>query len=270
MFSVLMSLYNKEEPQNLWECLESIKSQTLQADEIVIVYDGFVNDSLNAIVESFKDVLNIKVLPLKKNVGLGRALQKGLEYCQHEIVARMDTDDICQPNRFEKQINFILENQDVDMLGTSIIEFDEENNQRLKALPENNEEIRKFSIWKNPLNHMTIVFRKSRVMEVGGYRHHLYMEDYNLWLRMISAGFRIENMPDTLVNARVGKQMVEKRRGINYIKSEVELMRLKRELRLTGKYNGWLIFLVRSATRIAPSGVLSFLYNKDRVKVKGL
>lgn len=150
MFSVLMSLYNKEEPQNLWECLESIKSQTLQADEIVIVYDGFVNDSLNAIVESFKDVLNIKVLPLKKNVGLGRALQKGLEYCQHEIVARMDTDDICQPNRFEKQINFILENQDVDMLGTSIIEFDEENNQRLKALPENNEEIRKFSIWKNP------------------------------------------------------------------------------------------------------------------------
>ncbi|ORJ18745.1 amylovoran biosynthesis protein AmsE [Rouxiella silvae] len=267
MFSVLMSLYNKEEPQNLIECLESIKSQTLQANEVVIVFDGFINDKLKTVVESFNDELNIKVVALEKNVGLGRALQKGLEYCSHEIVARMDTDDICLPERFEKQISLITENENIDMLGASIIEFDEYNNQRLKILPENNDDIRKFSIWKNPFNHMTIVFRKSKVLAVGGYRHHLYMEDYNLWLRMISAGYHFENMPESLVNARIGKQMVSKRRGLNYVKSEIELMRLKRELNLTGRYGGLLIFMVRSATRIVPSGILSFLYNKDRVKV---
>jgi len=266
MFSVLMSLYDREEPQNLIECLESIKAQTLTANEIIIVYDGAVNERLKNIVDSFRDELNIRVVPLDNNVGLGLALQRGLENCSYDLIARMDTDDICNPVRFEKQINFMINHENIDMLGSGILEFDEYNNERLKILPEDDSDIRKFSIWKNPFNHMTVVFRKSKVLSVGGYKHHLFMEDYNLWLRMISAECKFKNMPDILVKARIGKQMVKKRRGINYIKSEVELMKLKRSIKLTGLFYGWLVFIIRSTTRLVPSNILSFLYNRDRVK----
>lgn len=264
MFSVLISLYDKESPENLAACLESIKEQTLKPDETVIVFDGFINDTLRKVVSRCQEDLKIVIVELSTNVGLGKALQAGLKACSNEIVARMDTDDICLPDRFEKQISYMSNNPELALLGSGIIEFDEDNNERKKILPKDKKDIILFSRWKNPFNHMTVVFRKSKVLQVGGYIHHHFMEDYNLWLRMINAGFDMENMQDILVNARVGKDMVSKRRGLKYIKSEIELMRLKRVLGITGTINGGIIFLVRSITRLVPKNILSLLYNHDR------
>lgn len=267
MLSVLMSLYDKESPKNLFECLSSIAQQSLKADEVVLVYDGFINQNLKDIVSDFKDILNIKIIELESNVGLGDALKIGLINCSNELIARMDTDDICYKYRFEYQVKKMLENSDLDMVGASIIEFDQNDNKRLKKLPLTNEEIKLFAKWKNPLNHMTVMFKKQSVLKAGNYKKHLFMEDYNLWLRMISIGCHIINIEEPLVHARTNN-MVDKRRGLKYLSSEIKLMKLKRELNFVGFINGILIFFVQSITRILPKFILSSLYNKDRKIIK--
>lgn len=264
MFSVLMSLYNKEKPSFLYECLKSLQLQTLQASEIIIVYDGEIGNDLNKVVDSFSHDLPIVKVKLNKNMGLGRALKVGLQHCTNEIIARMDTDDICYPERFAKQIPRMINNKDLVLSGSAIIEFDEDKNERIKLLPQTTTEIKKFSKIKNPFNHMTVVFRKSAINNVGSYRHHLYMEDYNLWLRLIANGYQCENLDHVLVEARVGKEMIARRRGIRYLESELILFKLKLKLKITGFCEGLLIFIIRAAPRILPSQVLYYLYKKDR------
>jgi len=108
-FSVLLSLYVKEKPQFLRECLESLKNQTLPATEIVMVYDGAITTELEEVVTQFITILPIKIIRLPQNVGLGKALNEGLKHCSYNWVFRMDSDDICLPNRFEKQVIFITQ-----------------------------------------------------------------------------------------------------------------------------------------------------------------
>ncbi|AUX73096.1 glycosyltransferase family 2 protein [Erwinia pyrifoliae] len=264
MFSVLISLYNKEKPDNLEQCLESLYQQTLPADEIVLVYDGPVSEPLKAVVTRWAVLLPLVIVPLEKNVGLGKALNAGLERCTHNIVARMDTDDICLPERFEKQISYMESHSEVVLSGAAVIEFDEHGKERLKRLPLSNSEIHQFAKMKNPFNHMCVVFRKDKVIAAGSYQHHLFMEDYNLWLRMMSQGYPVSNLPEVLMKVRAGSEMVNKRRGWVYIKSEVQLYRLKRKLNQTGFIHGAIYFLIRTMTRLMPVKVMKFLYEKDR------
>lgn len=269
MFSVLMSLYNKEKPKYLECCLKSLLNQQLMADEIIMVYDGYVNSELQEVVENYKARLNIKVVPIINNVGLGLALNEGLKHCRFDIVARMDTDDICHHDRFSKQIPLIIENKSISMVGSAITEFDEEGNTRIKKLPTDYVEIKEFSKKKNPFNHMSVVFRKTAVDKIGGYNHHLYMEDYNLWLRMLAGGLHVINTNDNLLDVRVGKDMLQKRRGVKYLKSEYLLFKLKLKLKITSFLSGLVIFFMRSCARVVPVRVLAFLYNKDRVSHEG-
>lgn len=264
MFSVLISLYNREKADNLEQCLQSLHQQTLQADEIVLVYDGPVGDTLKAVVEKWMGLLPIIILPLEKNVGLGKALNAGLDRCTHNIVARMDTDDICLPERFAMQIPYMEAHPDVALLGAAVIEFDEHGKERLKRLPLSNEEIRQFARMKNPFNHMCVVFRKDKVIAAGSYQHHLFMEDYNLWLRMMAQGYQVANQHEVLMKVRAGSEMVSKRRGMTYIKSEMQLYALKMKLKQTNLINGTLYFLIRTSTRVMPASVMQFLYEKDR------
>lgn len=266
-FSVLMSLYFKESAENLESCFISLQEQTLQPSEIVLVIDGPVGEALKKVVARWENKINIIQVQLEKNIGLGLALAEGMKHCSYEYIARMDTDDICLPERFQRQMKFLMENSDVALLGTAVIEFDEAGHQRLKRLPELHAEIKHFSRLKNPFNHMSVFFKKSVVEEVGGYRHHLYMEDYNLWLRIISANFRTHNLADVLLNVRAGTGMLKKRRGFNYIKSEVSLFNLKRKLKTVSIVNNLAAFTVRVLTRVAPEKFLEFLYRVDRAKV---
>lgn len=264
MFSALISLYNKEKPENLEQCLESLHQQRLPADEIVLVYDGPVSQPLKAVVSKWADLLPLVIVPLEKNLGLGQALNAGLERCTHNIVARMDTDDICLPERFEKQISYLQSHPEVSLLGAAVVEFDEYGHERLKRLPLENNDIRRFASTKNPFNHMCVVFRKDKVIAAGGYQHHLFMEDYNLWLRMMSQDSPLANLHEVLMRVRAGSEMVNKRRGWIYIKSEVQLYRLKIKLKQTGLIKGTLWFLIRTMTRIMPVKVMQIIYERDR------
>lgn len=262
-FSVLMSLYIQEKPSFLEQCLQSLEYQTLKANEIVIVFDGKLNNELENIVSKYLKKLPIKIVRLPKNVGLGNSLNIGLQHCSFEWIFRMDTDDICTKNRFEKQINFIKNNPDISVFGGQIIEF--ENNisdaNSIKEVPTTEKEIKNFAKTRCPFNHMTIAYKKSIILNVGGYQHHLFQEDYNLWLRIIAQGYKTANISEILVYVRGGKSMISRRRGRKYIKSEWKLFQLKKQLKIQNFAWGFITFLTRSLPRILPIFVLNFLYN---------
>ncbi|WP_426578371.1 glycosyltransferase [Xenorhabdus stockiae] len=265
-FSVLMSLYKKEKPDYLSLCLESLYSQTLQAKEIVLVFDGDISIELENIVLEWKNKLPIKIIKIKKNVGLGMALNLGLLQCSNNIIARMDTDDICLPDRFMKQITYINQHPDIAVLGSNVIECDENMSSSIgkKSLPTTYENILKFIKKRCPFNHMSVVFRKDSILNSGNYQHHELMEDYNLWIRVISNGYKVENLSERLLKVRAGNSMIKRRRGLNYIKSEYRLANLKIEHNIDNLIPAYIILIKRSLIRILPTLLLSILYRTIR------
>nr|AXY99685.1 gt3 [Proteus vulgaris] len=268
-FSILLSVYNAENPIFLDKALSSLyEYQKIKPAEIVVVIDGPINKGLFEIIDNYKNQLNelIKIINLNKNHGLGYALNEGLKHCSYDWIFRMDTDDFCLPNRFEKQIEYITSNPDISLLGSAIEEFDEnmENSFGYRINPLENNDIVNYAKKRNPFNHMTVAFKKEAVMAVGGYQHHLFMEDYNLWIRMISAGYKVANLPDVLVKVRAGNSMVTRRKGIKYIKSEYKLAKLKIKTNLDNSFSAYSIFLLRSIPRMLPTSFLSKIYKTLR------
>lgn len=261
-FSVLMSLYIKENPQFLCECFESLVAQTRQADEIVLVFDGAVTQELEAVVAEFEGKLPLKLVKLPQNRGLGKALNEGLQHCAYDWVFRMDTDDICVPNRFEKQVAFIEQHPDTIIFGGQIAEFGQ-NIQDIVAyrhVPTTSQEIIKFTQKRCPFNHMTVAYQKSAVINCGGYED--LQEDYYLWIKLVAQGQHVANLPDILVYARVGNGMVSRRRGVNQAKAEWRLFKLKHRLGIQELIPGLLTFALRSGSRLLPTSLLKAVYEK--------
>ncbi|WP_315154260.1 glycosyltransferase [Capnocytophaga leadbetteri] len=261
-FSVLISLYHKETPQFLIECLESLKNQTLPASEIVVVFDGAIPSELEVEVMRYMAVLPIKIVRLPKNVGLGNALNEGLKHCSYNWVFRMDTDDICLPERFEKELEFIQQHPNVVLCSGHIAEFSDDKTiiTSYRKVPIGNTAIKKSCLKRNPFNHVAVAFCKNIIEEVGGYQHHLFLEDYNLWLRVIAKGYEVGNLDETLVLVRAGDSMVSRRKGKEYIKGEWQLFKLKRSLKLQSLLPNFFIFILRASVRILPTNLLKMVY----------
>lgn len=204
-FSVLMSLYNGENAEYFECCLESLYSQILMANEIVLVIDGAIDSRLLTVIERWEDKLNIVKYPLDKNVGLSQALNYGLSRCQFELVFRMDTDDICNPKRFYRQFEFMNSNPDVDILG-SFCENISESGQVLnvRRMPTEHSVILK-NIWACPFIHPSVVFRKNKIMNIGSYNPATpnRQDDYELWIRAAFSGLVFANIPEPLVKYRI-------------------------------------------------------------------
>lgn len=265
-FSVLMSVYDREVPEYLDQCFESMKVQTLKAAEIILVVDGPLNSSLLGVIEKWESCLPIKKLLLDRNVGLGKALSLGIQQCSNELVLRMDTDDICREDRFEKQVRYMESHPELMILGSNVMEFDPKSGGDMgpRSVPSADSDIRRWMKYRNPFNHMSVAYKKSAVMNAGGYLHLKYMEDYYLWLRMMSEGYSGANLEDCLVRARTGIDMLTRRRGVEYVKSELELFRIKLNLGITGRVEGFFIFAVRALIRMLPIVGVGFLYKVVR------
>lgn len=263
-FSVLMSVYDKESPQFLRECLESIQQQSLQPDEIVIVEDGPINEALQSVLSEFREELPIVSVRLSQNRGLGDALNEGLERCRHDLVARMDTDDHCRPGRFALQVAYMDAHPDIDMLGGAIAEFDEDpaRPHAIRELPTGSDNVARFARSRSPVNHMTVMFRRRAILEAGGYQRFLGMEDYYLWARMLCRGSRIDNVSDILVNARVGNGMLTRRRGWSYFKQDVRLQQKFREMGFINQTTMIKNICQRAPLRLLPEKALGLLYQR--------
>lgn len=265
-FSVLLSLYCKENPYTLDQCFQSLwQDQIVKPSEIILVLDGAIGDKLQSVVKAWQDKIGaiIKVVALPENVGLGKALNEGLKHCTNEWVFRMDTDDICTPDRFHKQIEFINNNPNIVLFGGQILEFNKDISDAsiLKPVPIEHNDIKSYAQKRCPFNHMTVAYKKSIIMELGGYQHHLFMEDYNLWLRVIGTGYQVANLSDVILYARVGNGMHARRKGLQYIKSEKQLLDLKKNLKIQSPIYANLFFLIRASFRLLPSNFLGILYN---------
>lgn len=266
MFSILISIYYKENPFFFYECMESIwDNQNLKPNEIVLVLDGPIGGELTACVKNWQSKIGgtLKIIALPQNVGLGQALNEGLKHCSYDWVFRMDTDDICTADRFEKQVAFIQQHPDVVLFSGQVLEFDQDISDAnvLKAVPLTYEEIKEFAKKRCPFNHMAVAYKREVILALGGYQHHLFMEDYNLWLRVIGAGYTVSNLPDVILYARVGNGMHARRKGYEYIKSEKQLLKLKKELKLQSPIHANILFVLRSSFRLLPSSLLGKFYN---------
>lgn len=274
--SVLMSVYKKEKPEYLKLALESMINQTVKPDEIVLVKDGPLTTELEEVIESVKKALAekestiaLRTYAFENNVQLGRALQKGVELCEHELIARMDTDDIACPDRLQKQYDYMKVHKDISAIGGFIEEFsDEENVCRVKEMPIGVKEVRKYARYRNPMNHMTVMFRKEAIIEAGNYRHYPFLEDYDLWSRVLVAEYKIDNLPQVLVRARVGNELFGRRGGFEYCKRYLRLRSEQRKLGLTSWVEWMFACVITVAVTIIPSETRKVVYQKALRKNK--
>lgn len=220
-YSVLMSVYAREKPEYLRQSMLSILNQSIPTDDFVLVCDGPLDAGLNECIaemqEEFGGALN--VVRLEANEGLGSALNIGLGYCKHELVGRMDSDDISFRDRFERQLEIMRQNPEISVLSGTVLEFqgDVERIIGRRELPETDRAIRRYAQRRCPFNHPAVMFRKSMVAKAGGYRMcHLRFEDYDLWNRMLLAGGKGRNIREPLLYMRTSEDFYVRRGGIAY------------------------------------------------------
>lgn len=198
-----MSTFHKDSVSQFKEALDSLKIQTLLAEEVIVVEDGPLTEDLYCVIEEYSKVLPIKRIVLKENKGLGNALNVGLQACSHSIVCRMDTDDICDKYRFEKQVKFLMENPDVDILGSWVHDINEKGEViGHRIFPTSHDSIYDI-IWSCPFAHPTVVYRKESILNIGSYRTDIKRrQDYDLWIRAALKGLRFGNIPEYLLKYR--------------------------------------------------------------------
>lgn len=264
-FSILMSLYKNEKAEYFEQCMDSIYKQSMQSKNIVIVHDGPLTLEIYQVLDKWKLLLPITEVILQENVGLGEALNAGLAHCKYNLVARVDTDDINISTRFEQQYQYMTEHEDIALCGSHIDEFDTDPlitiSQRKVPL---DEDLNNSIFKRNPINHMTVMFRKSAVLNSGGYQHLRFMEDYFLWVRMYVKGYKLVNLDTVLVKARTGNGMLERRKGAEYYRSELTFMNKILKMDVKNKPKIMATFLIRSHIRLLPQSALKKIYQLVR------
>lgn len=263
MFSVLLSVYIKEKPEYLRYSLRSIFSQTIDINEVIIVEDGLLTKELYDIIEEYETKFKVIVrVPLKNNMGLGKALNEGLKHCSYELVARMDTDDIAYPTRFEKQVKYMTEHPEIDACSSWIDEFIDSTDNIIstKKLPETNEEIIDYAKHRSPLNHPAVMFRKSAVMAVGGYSG--FPEDYNLWVRMLMNGSKMHNLQESLLFFRYSHDMIKRRGGWKYAKEDFRSQKAFYQMGFIQFSDFIYNIAIRLTVRLIPYWLRDYIYKK--------
>ena len=230
-FSIITSVYKNDNPEYVRAALDSmLVNQSVKPTEIVLVQDGPVPYELSRLLieymDNYGDVLH--VIKLDKNGGLGNALKLGVENAKYDIIARMDSDDICLPDRFVKQIAYLEAHPECDIVGGQMTEFIGEPNNIVgkRVVPLTNEEIYKYMKRRCAMNHVTVMFRKEAVIKAGNYQDWFWNEDYYLWVRMMMKNCVFANIPDVSVNVRSGADQYARRGGKKYFDSEIGIKKL--------------------------------------------
>ena len=268
-FSVLLPVYAGDQPEFFFRAVSSAtREQELSPKQLVVVCDGPVDESISDFLHRASrgqenDLLgpiNVRVVRLKHNMGLANALNIGLAHCSHEIVARVDADDISLPQRFAIQIPLI--EGGLGLLGSAIQEFsdDEAEAGLVRSMPTSEEEIRRVISYRSPFAHPSVVYRKSAVEAVGGYEHLQLMEDYLLFARMVAAGVPCGNTPEVLVRYRVGSGAYKRRGGRHMLRSEMRLQKIFRNEGIVSNAQFARNLAIRGGYRLIPTDLRQLLY----------
>lgn len=264
--SLLGSVYFKESASSLRECLTSIKkSELAKKSEMILVQDGPIGEELRQVISEFRSELNIIDVILEKNVGLGPALNAGLKHCSGDLIARFDTDDVYPEYRLEIQREEFYRDEDLILCGGWIAEFETDPKcvHAERRTPTDHSEILCSSRKRNPFNHMTVMFKRHSVLEVGGYGTEHLFEDYALWVKLIGAGGKVRNLPCVLAYARTGLAMYERRGGLRYAISETSFYYTLYRRGFISLTRLLMNGCMRLPVRLAPSAVRSYLYRRS-------
>jgi glycosyltransferase involved in cell wall biosynthesis len=220
-----MSLYIKEKAEYLRVSIDSMLQQTVMPDEIIIVKDGPLTGELEEVLKEYQIMKPhlFHIVTSDKNIGLGLALNLGLRSCRNELVARMDTDDISLPNRCEKLLQAFDLDKELDICGTMVDEFFDEPSHIVSSriVPIIHNEIYEFAKRRSPFNHPTVMYKRSKVLECGGYSNLKRNQDVDLFGRMLFSGCKAVNIDESLLLFRSNKDILRRRRSwentISYI-----------------------------------------------------
>ena len=260
-FSVVMSVYRADDPTYFLESVDSVFNQTAHPSELIIAVDGPVGPDLERALVITEGQSAVRILRLEINQGLGASRHASILAAKYEFVAVMDADDLCDPNRFERQLKRFGEGE-MDVVGGYIEEFDHipGDNPRVRVVPITHKEILQRGRWRQPMNHVTIMFRKITYEQVGGYHPVRCVEDFDLFHRMFVSGVRFANIPEILVYVRCGTAVLTRRRGMHYLRAELALLR---RMRLSGFLSAprWIASSsIRIIVRLMPRTIIGLLY----------
>jgi len=267
-FSLLMSIYHKEDPAYFDRCMHSVwEEQSVRPDEIVLVQDGPLTNPLYRMITQWKERLGeaLVIVALEKNVGLGEALNTGLLRCRHDLVARMDTDDIALEDRFARQLT-CFETQKIDICSAWVGEFSGDESQIVsyRRVPRTHSEIITFAKKRNPINHPAVMYKKSKILEAGGYKTMTGFEDYYLWVRMILSHALFYNIQEPLVNMRAGEAQLKRRRGFAYAGHEFAFQKKLLSLGFITRMEFLKNITIRFTARVVPPALTRSIYTHLR------
>ena len=268
-FSLLLPVYHKDTLEWLTASLDSIIAQTKLPTEVIVLQDGDISLALQQKIKNFQKTNCCQWLKFKGHKGLANILNEGLKNAKYNWVARLDSDDINLPDRYQKQIDFLEKNPEVDLVGGYCLEFDTNPNgpYQMKKLPLTTKKIHSLLKKRNAINHVSVFYRKSSVLQTGGYESYLGMEDYHLWVKMILKGFCLRNIPEKLILQRAGKGMIDRRGGWKYFWTEVRLQIFFLKVGFINLREFFRNLAVRLILRSAPSFFRKKIYSQIRKNI---
>ncbi len=263
MFSCLIVVSESDDPSFLDQALDSVISkQTVKAARYVIVRNGKIGTAALGVIDVYKnrhpELLNL--IDISKQVILSEALNMGINECLDGLIARMDPDDISRPQRFQKQLEYFSAYPDTAVCGTWVTEFIEGgDHNKLRSLPVTEVEIRKYTKFRNPLAHPSVMFRKNVIERLGGYPNIPKAQDYLLWVTLIHHGYKVANLPESLLDYRVGSGLTA-RRDKHYLKSEIQVFQKMRHLGEINFFQFWASLILRNVVRRQPESIREIFY----------
>ncbi len=226
-FSCLGSIYSGSKLPEVKYSIQSILRSTIAGDEIILVIDGPISNTLSSYVASIQAIPNIHVIDLKLNHGLGIALSVGLSRCSSKYILRFDTDDINIIDRLTEIRQIFATKPEVDIVGSSVIEFIPSSSSyvlsRTKSPPSDDRSVKLYMNFVNPINHPSVAFKKESILSVGSYENMPFFEDYLLWLKSRKAGLIFYNIQRPLVYMR-RDAFSARRFGLRYATHELTFM----------------------------------------------
>lgn len=263
--SVVLATYAGDDPEALAAALDSIFSQTRRPDEVILVVDGEIGRLSRDVIDGFLEREEIlRKEELDENRGKGPARNRGVRTASHPLVAIMDSDDICTPSRFEKQIGYLRENPEIDVLGGYIAEFGDNpaDVRTIRKVPLSDGSIKRLAKFRSPMNHVTTMFRRSLFLECGGYRGFDPGQDYELFVRMIENDAVFANIPEVLVKVRAGSSFAARRGGWAYLREEIKLQREFVEIGFISTPTAILNIALRIPVRMVPAALRWRIYDR--------
>ena len=262
-FSVVLSVYLSDNAEFFDFAIKSLLNQTKKPSEIIIVTDGPVGQEIKNILDIYKKNSLFQIIELSENVGLSQSRKKAISHCSNNVIAVMDSDDISVSDRFEKQIS-LIESGKFEVVGGWIREFQNTPNdgKKIRKTPTKYSEIKSFGKWRNPINHVTLMFTKEAYEFSGGYSTIRHSEDWDMISRMIMKGISITALPEVLVHVRAGNDFIRRRRNLSQFKGEINLFIRMYKIKYLNVFQLFGNIFIRVFLRALPAGITKAIYSR--------